>query len=185
MFYYLKAEYCDSKKELQHLQFKQSLVLLPTRVSSYIQPHQMVSIKQLCNTPSLLESILQSVNGYSAVWLYPEMCAVCVIDTMVKKFCGKLIVYIPLIKHEPHGKRCVQQLFSFCMCIRCRGNVFTEPLPSNDRGYTCRHTDWWEVFMKYAVEIDSGAMIYIPSFINIDSVFRKLIGGYTDSMVIS
>jgi hypothetical protein len=33
--------------------------------------------------------------------------------------------------------------------------------------------------MKYAVEMGSGAMIYIPSFINIDSGIQKLIG--TDS----
>jgi hypothetical protein len=29
--------------------------------------------------------------------------------------------------------------------------------------------------MKYAVEMGSGAMIYIPSFIKIGSVIRKLI----------
>jgi hypothetical protein len=30
--------------------------------------------------------------------------------------------------------------------------------------------------MKYAVEMGSDAMIYIPSFIKIGSVFQKLIG---------
>jgi hypothetical protein len=44
--------------------------------------------------------------------------------------------------------------------------------------------------MKYAVEMGSGAMIYIPSFIKIGSGIQKLIGGggiyrHTDSMVIS
>jgi hypothetical protein len=35
-------------------------------------------------------------------------------------------------------------------------------------------------FMKYAVEMGSGAMIYIPSFKNIGSGIQKLImGGYT------
>jgi hypothetical protein len=29
-------------------------------------------------------------------------------------------------------KRIVQQFFYSCVCIRCSGNVFTEPLPSND-----------------------------------------------------
>jgi hypothetical protein len=31
------------------------------------------------------------------------------------------------------------------------------------------HTDWWEGFMKYIVEMGSGAMIYeyLPSFIKI------------------
>jgi hypothetical protein len=32
-------------------------------------------------------------------------------------------------------------------------------------------------FMKYAVQMSSGAMIYIPSFIQIGSVIQKLIGG--------
>jgi hypothetical protein len=34
--------------------------------------------------------------------------------------------------------------------------------------------------MKYAVEMGSGAMLYIPSFIKIGSGIQKLIGGYTD-----
>jgi hypothetical protein len=36
--------------------------------------------------------------------------------------------------------------------------------------------------MKYAVEMDSGAMIYIPSFIRIDSDIQKLTGGYRDTL---
>jgi hypothetical protein len=31
--------------------------------------------------------------------------------------------------------------------------------------------------MKYAVEMGSGAMIYIPSFLKIGSPIQKLIGG--------
>jgi hypothetical protein len=57
------------------------------------------------------------------------------------------------------------------MCIRRRGNVFTELLPSNDRGIHI-HTHG----LKYAVEMGSGAMIYIPSFIQIGSDIQKLIG---------
>jgi hypothetical protein len=41
---------------------------------------------------------------------------------------------------------------------------------------------------EVAVELGSGAMIYIPSFIKIGSAIQKLIGGihrYTYSMVIS
>jgi hypothetical protein len=34
--------------------------------------------------------------------------------------------------------------------------------------------------MKYAVEMSSGVMIYIPSFIKFGSGIQKLIGGYTD-----
>jgi hypothetical protein len=42
--------------------------------------------------------------------------------------------------------------------------------------------------MKYAVEMGSGAMIYIPSFIKIGSGIQKLIRGihrYTDSIDIA
>jgi hypothetical protein len=42
--------------------------------------------------------------------------------------------------------------------------------------------------MKYAVEMGSGAMLYIPSFIQIGSDIQKLIGGihkHTDSMEIA
>jgi hypothetical protein len=51
-----------------------------------------------------------------------------------KKFWEELVAYFPLIRHGPHGKRDVQQLFSCCVCIRCRDNLFTVALPSNDRG---------------------------------------------------
>jgi hypothetical protein len=36
--------------------------------------------------------------------------------------------------------------------------------------------DCWGI-MKYALEMGSGAMIYIPSLINIGSGIQKLIGG--------
>jgi hypothetical protein len=42
--------------------------------------------------------------------------------------------------------------------------------------------------MKYAVEMGSDAMIYIPSFIKIDSDIQNLIGGihrHTDRMEIA
>jgi hypothetical protein len=39
-----------------------------------------------------------------------------------------------LIRHGPNRKRRVQQFFYSFVCIRCHGNVFTEPLSSNDRG---------------------------------------------------
>jgi hypothetical protein len=35
-----------------------------------------------------------------------------------------------------------------------------------EEGYTYRHTDSWEGFMKYAIEMGSAAMTCIPSFIN-------------------
>jgi hypothetical protein len=39
--------------------------------------------------------------------------------------------------------------------------------------------------MKYAAEIGSGVMIYIPSFIKTDSEVNRGIHRYTDSMVIA
>jgi hypothetical protein len=42
--------------------------------------------------------------------------------------------------------------------------------------------------MKYAVEMGSGAMIYVPSFLKTGSDIRKSMGrgeGYTDSMLIA
>jgi hypothetical protein len=44
-------------------------------------------------------------------------------------------------------------------CIRCQWNVSTELLPSNDWGGDSHG------FMKYTIEMGSGVMIYMPSFI--------------------
>jgi hypothetical protein len=55
--------------------------------------------------------------------------------------------------------------------------VFTEPLPPTREG-----------FMKYAVEMGSGAIIYTPSFMKIGSGIQRLMGGicrHTESKVIS
>jgi hypothetical protein len=43
----------------------------------------------------------------------------------------------------------------------------------------------WEGFFKCAVEMGSGAMIYVPSFIMAISAIQKFMRGYTDSMVIA
>jgi hypothetical protein len=74
-----------------------------------------------------------------------------------------------------------------CVCIRCRGNVLPNRCLATIGIYTYRHTDWWEGFAKYAVEMGSDAMIYIARFITIGSGIQKLMGGggYTDSMVIA
>jgi hypothetical protein len=59
--------------------------------------------------------------------------------------------------------------------------VFAEPLPSNDRRDKHTHTDWWEGFMKYAAEMGSGAMIYMPSFIKVWFRHLNVIRGGGDS----
>jgi hypothetical protein len=47
---------------------------------------------------------------------------------------GRTIRLLSLVRHGPHRKGRVQQLFYCYGRIRCRCNVFTKPLPSNDRG---------------------------------------------------
>jgi hypothetical protein len=68
---------------------------------------------------------------------------------------------------------------SVVACIRCHGNVSTEPLPSNYRRDTYIDTDWWEEFIKYAVEMDSGIMTYIPIFRKSGLGIKKLMEGAT------
>jgi hypothetical protein len=53
----------------------------------------------------------------------------------------------------------VQQFFYCCVCIHCRGNIFAEPLPSNERRDTYRDTDWWDGFVRDAVEMGSDITI--------------------------
>jgi hypothetical protein len=48
-------------------------------------------------------------------------------------------------------------------------------------GYTYRHIASWVGFKKYAVEMGSGAMIYIPSFIKNGSGIQKLMRGDTQT----
>jgi hypothetical protein len=74
----------------------------------------------------------------------------------------ELRAHFPLIRQGLHRKRRVQQLFYCCTFIRCHGNVFTDPLPNNDKGMHI-HTDRWEGFMKNTIEMGSGAMKYILS----------------------
>jgi hypothetical protein len=67
-----------------------------------------------------------------------------------------------------------------------RWEHFTETLLSNDRNDAHSDTECCEGIMKYAVEMDTGALIYVPSFIKIGSGIQK--GGihrYTDNMEIA
>jgi hypothetical protein len=98
---------------------------------------------------------------------------------------------LSLICYGPHRKWHVQQFF-YCCSI-----VLIELLPSNDTGflpnhcpttigaYTYRHTDWWEGFLKYAIEMGAGAMIETQSFLKIGSAIRKLIHRHTECMEIN
>jgi hypothetical protein len=46
---------------------------------------------------------------------------------------GRTNRLLSLIRHEPYWKWRVQHFFYCCVCIRYSGNVYTEPLPSNDK----------------------------------------------------
>jgi hypothetical protein len=76
-------------------------------------------------------------------------------------------------------------------CLAMIGGFVPSRCLATIEGYTYRHTDWWEGFFNQAVEMGSGAVIYVPSFIKIGSGIQKLIGGrvhrhtYTYSNVIS
>jgi hypothetical protein len=73
----------------------------------------------------------------------------------------------------------------FCwVCIRSRGNIFTEPMPSND-SEKHSHTDWWEGLTKYVVEMGLGATLYMPNFVKAGSDIQKVIRGFIHSTVIS
>jgi hypothetical protein len=91
---------------------------------------------------------------------------------------GRTNWLLSLIRHGPHRKRRVQKFLYCSVYSSCRGNIFTEPLPSNDRGLHI-YTDWWEGFMKYAVKMASGGMIYIPSWIKSVQVLKRCKGRQT------
>jgi hypothetical protein len=71
----------------------------------------------------------------------------------IQEVLGRTKRLLSLIRHGPHRKRRVQQLFCCCMCIQCRGNVLPSLCPATIggflpsrylatiRGYTYRHTD--------------------------------------------
>jgi hypothetical protein len=46
---------------------------------------------------------------------------------------GRTNRLVSLIRDWPHRRWLVQQFLSYCVCILWRDNLFTEPLPSNDR----------------------------------------------------
>jgi hypothetical protein len=71
-----------------------------------------------------------------------------------KKFLEEIIACFLLIGYGPHRKRQVQQFYC-CVCIRCRGNVSTEPLPSNGKDDTHIDTqadgrDLWGTPLRWA-----------------------------------
>jgi hypothetical protein len=83
---------------------------------------------------------------------------------LLQEVLGRINRLLSLIRHVPDWKRRVQQFFYCCVCIRYLGNVYTEPLPGNDRGIlpsrclatmgdTQKHTVMWShkptLFLAY------------------------------------
>jgi hypothetical protein len=101
-------------------------------------------------------------NGYGFVYTY-----------LNEKFWEEL-VYFPLTRHGLHRKRCIQQFLVAAV-------TFSPSRCLTIGEYTYRHTDWCEGFMKYAVKMGSGAMIYIPSFMKIGWGIQKEIGGDSET----
>jgi hypothetical protein len=55
---------------------------------------------------------------------------------------------------------CPTILLLLCALIAVGTSLLSHCL--DDRGgYKYRHTDWWEGFRKYGIELGSGALIYI------------------------
>jgi hypothetical protein len=99
-----------------------------------------------------------------------------------KEFWEQLIADFPLIRHEPRRTQRLQQFFYCRVCIRCRGEIYTEPLPSNDRGYTYRQTHERDLGSTLLIRAQLSRHIYQVSGI------QKLIGWtprHTESMVMS
>jgi hypothetical protein len=72
-----------------------------------------------------------SIMGSNVIQYYIIWCPF--IDYIIKVL-ERINRLLSLIRHGPHWKWRVQQFFYCCVCIRYRGNVSTEPLPSNGKG---------------------------------------------------
>jgi hypothetical protein len=60
------------------------------------------------------------------------------------------------------------------LCVFVAAVTFLlSPCLAKVEGYTYRHTDRWEGFMKCAAEMSSGAMIYIPSFLRLVQALKS------------
>jgi hypothetical protein len=81
----------------------------------------------------------------------------CQIDLIYKKFQEELIIYVPLKRCGLHRKPHIQQFFYSYVSSLLQGR--------------------WEGFMKYATEMGSNAMMYVPNYIKTGSGIQKLVGG--------
>jgi hypothetical protein len=105
-----------------------------------------------------------------------------------KKFWEELIAYFPRY-NTGHIENDASNNSSIVACVfvtavtflpsRClapTGGFLPSRCLATLGGCTYRHTDRWEGLSNESVEMGSGAMIYIPSFIKIRSGIKKLRG---------
>jgi hypothetical protein len=83
---------------------------------------------RITTTPSSLSSSSSSSSSFPILYLLKP------VTDIKQEVLRRTNPLVSLIRHGPHWKRRVQQLFYCFVCIRYRGNVSTESLPSNDRG---------------------------------------------------
>jgi hypothetical protein len=81
------------------------------------------------------------------------------------------------------NKRSVQHFFYLLRLFCYRGNVFTEPLLSNDKGIHIQTHNWLEGFMKYAVKTVSGAMILWREGGYASQIIRIKMGSTSDDWI--
>jgi hypothetical protein len=92
-----------------------------------------------------------------------------------QEWSNKVREEFPSLRHESFGKRRVQQFFC-CVYICCRGEVSTEPLPSNDGEI---HIDTWGIYeVRRLYELRCHDIS--TKFHKVWFRYSKVDGGYTD-----
>jgi hypothetical protein len=111
----------------------------------------------------LLPNVAWLSNDYTA--LYPRRYSLH--NSSITRSSGRNYCLLSLIRHGPYRKHASKNS-SIVVCVFAATVTFSpgRRLATIWR-YTYKHTDRWQEFMKYAVEMGSGAMIYVPSLMKI------------------
>jgi hypothetical protein len=89
----------------------------------------MAYIPSFIKIASGIQMLLRWVHIQTARWSHKTTFLM-----LKQEVLGRSSRLLSLIRDGPHWKRRVQQFFYCCLCIRYRGSVSTEPLPSNYKG---------------------------------------------------
>jgi hypothetical protein len=107
----------------------------------------------------------------------PTKCLQTRFRNLYKRFWEEIITYFPRydtnrIENDPSNNSCIVSCvfvtavtFLPSRCLAMISGILPSRCLATIGGYTHRRTDWWEGFMKYAVQMASGDKIHIPSFI--------------------